>query len=77
MRMGAHGVPQPRPQARPLMALMPVPVVMAVAMAMVMAVVVIVIVIMMRTDRGVHGIQHAPVNALPHIDKYQGRAVAN
>jgi hypothetical protein len=75
MRMGAHGVPQPRPQARPLTALMPVPVVVAVAMVMVMAVAVIVIVV--RTDRGVHNIQHAPVNALPHIDKYQGRAVAN
>jgi hypothetical protein len=73
--MGAHGVPQPRPQARPLVALMlmAVPVVVTVAMAMVTAVAVIVV----RTDRGVHDIQHAPVNALPHIDKYQGRAVAN
>jgi hypothetical protein len=28
-------------------------------------------------DRGAHDVQHALINALPHIDKYQGRAVAN
>ncbi|HEY7277727.1 MAG TPA: hypothetical protein VH594_17280 [Trebonia sp.] len=44
-----------------------------VTMGMAMAVVVLVV----RAVRGVHDVQHALINALPHIDKYQGRALAN
>ena len=73
MRMGAHGVTQPRPQARPLTAVMLMAVTVVVTMSMAMAVAMTVV----RADRGVHDVQHAPINALPHIDKYQGRAVAN
>lgn len=40
-------------------------------------VVVVVTVIQVRAVHGVHGIQNARINALPHIDKYQGRALAN
>jgi hypothetical protein len=71
MRMGAHGVRQPRSQARPLTAVMLMTVL--VTMAVVMAVAVLVV----RADRGVHDIQHARINALPHIDNYQRRAIAN
>jgi hypothetical protein len=42
-----------------------------VTMSMVMAVIVV------RAVRAVHDVQHALINALPHIDKYQGRALAN
>jgi hypothetical protein len=38
---------------------------------------VFVLVVVMRAARAVHDIQHARVNALPHIDNYQGRALAN
>jgi hypothetical protein len=73
--MGAHGVTQPRPRARPLTAVMlmavTVPVVVTVTMSMAVAVIVV------RADRGVHEVQHALINALPHLDKYQGRAIAN
>jgi hypothetical protein len=40
-------------------------------------VVVVVTVIQVRAVHGVHDIQNARINALPHIDKYQGRALAN
>jgi hypothetical protein len=40
-------------------------------------VVVVVTLIQVRAVHGVHGIQNARINALPHIDKYQGRALAN
>lgn len=73
MGMGAHGVTQPRPRARPLTAVMLMLMAMTVVVTMSMAVAVIV----MRADRGVHDVQHALINALPHIDKYQGGAVAN
>jgi len=36
-----------------------------------------VVVLVVRAVRGVHDVQHALINALPHIDKYQGRALAN
>jgi hypothetical protein len=69
--MGAHGVTQPPPPVRPLAAVMLMTVLVAVSMVMTVAIIVV------RAERGVHDVQHAPVNALPHIDKYQGRAVAN
>lgn len=34
-------------------------------------------VIVVRAARAVHIIQHARENALPHINTYQGRALAN
>jgi hypothetical protein len=52
---------------------MTVTVPVVVTMSMVMAVAVLVV----PADRGAHDVQHALINALPHIDKYQGRAVAN
>ena len=73
MGMGAHGVTQPCPPARPLTAVMLMLMAMTVVVTMSMAVAVIV----MRADRGVHDVQHALINALPHLDKYQGRAIAN
>ncbi|HEX7164924.1 MAG TPA: hypothetical protein VF223_27235 [Trebonia sp.] len=63
---------QPRPQARPA-AIMRVTVAVVVTMAVVMAVAVLVV----RAIRGIHDVQNALINALPHIDKYQGHALAN
>jgi len=56
-----------------------VPVLMAVTMAVIVlvAVIVAVFVIAARIVYGVHAIQDARINALPHIDKYQVSAVAN
>jgi hypothetical protein len=71
--MGAHGVRQPRQQARAVTAARLITVAVAVTMTVVMAVVVIVV----RAVRALHNIQHARINALPHIDKNQGRALAN
>ena len=73
MGMGAHGVTQPRPRARPLTAVM----LMAVTVAVIMSMAIAVVVLVVRAVRGVHDVQHALINALPHIDKYQGRALAN
>jgi hypothetical protein len=50
---------------------------MAVAMIMIVAVGVITIVVAVRSAHIVHGIQHARINALPHINNYQARAHAN
>jgi len=50
---------------------------MLMAMTVVVTMSMAVAVIVMRADRGVHDVQHALINALPHIDKYQGGAVAN
>jgi len=56
-----------------------VTVLMAVLMTVIVAVttVVVVLVVVLRTARAFHDIQHARINALPHLDKYQRRAVAN
>jgi hypothetical protein len=75
MRMGAHGVTQPPPRARPGAAVMHMTVTVTVVVTMVMVMAVVVLVV--RAVRAVHDVQHALINALPHIDKYQGRAVAN
>ena len=54
-------------------------IVVLTTLAVLMAVIVFVfvLVVVMRAARAVHDIQHARVNALPHIDNYQGRALAN
>ena len=50
---------------------------MTVTVVMVMVMVMAVVVLGVRAVLAVHDVQHALINALPHIDKYQGRAVAN
>jgi hypothetical protein len=53
----------------------PVPVLVTVIVAV--STVMVVLVVVLRTARAFHDIQHARINALPHLDKYQRRAVAN
>lgn len=48
-----------------------------VAVVVTMAVVMAVAVLVVRAIRGIHDVQNALINALPHIDKYQGHALAN
>jgi len=40
-------------------------------------VLIVVTVLVTRAARAVHVVQHARENALPHINTYQGRALAN
>ena len=54
-----------------------VPVTVLMAVSTVVSTVVLVLVVVMRTAHALHSIQHARINALPHLDNYQGRAVAN
>jgi cell division protein FtsW (lipid II flippase) len=84
-------VPQAREHAGPVLVVVMIAVVlvlvavMVITVVMVMTVVVlveatvvvVVTVIQVRAVHGVHDIQNARINALPHIDKYQGRALAN
>jgi hypothetical protein len=63
-------VPQAREHAGPV-------VVVVMIIVVLVTVVVVVTVIQVRAVHGVHDIQNARINALPHIDKYQGRALAN
>jgi hypothetical protein len=60
-----------------LVAVMVITVVMTVVVLVEATVVVVVTVIQVPAVHGVHDIQNARINALPHIDKYQGRALAN
>jgi hypothetical protein len=48
-----------------------------VTMAVTVRMVVTVLMIVVRAARAVHVDQHARENALPHINTYQGRALAN
>jgi hypothetical protein len=48
-----------------------------VAVVVLMTVAVLVIAVGAQAAHAVHDIQHARVNALPHIDKYQARVLAN
>ena len=88
MRMRAGDVQQAPRQASPGPAVVPATVdamavvvltTVTVLMTVIVAVstVVVVLVVVMRTARAFHDIQHARINALPHLDKYQRRAVAN
>jgi cell division protein FtsW (lipid II flippase) len=77
-------VPQARDHAGPVVvvvmitvAVMVITVIVVVLVAATVVVVVVVTVIQVRAVHGVHDIQNARINALPHIDKYQGRALAN
>ena len=60
-----------------LMAVMVITVVMVMVGLVEATVVVVVTVIQVRAVHGVHDIQNARINTLPHIDKYQGHALAN
>jgi hypothetical protein len=56
------------------------PVIMVIVVVMLIVVIVVVmtiVVVVVRAVDAVHSIQNARINALPHIDKYQGRALAN
>ena len=88
MRMRARDVPQAAPGRRArardrahmtIMVLVVVTVLMTVAVlvAVFVIVAVLVIVAVARAAHAVHDIQHARVNALQHIDKYQTRVLAN
>jgi hypothetical protein len=65
MRVRAHGMQQATDYPGP------------VAVLVTVLVVVTVLVIVVRAAPAVHIIQHARENALPHINTYQGRALAN
>jgi len=92
MRMRARDVPQARQYAGPvlvtalvmtimMLVLMTVAVLMTptvlVAVLVLVLVAVLVIAVVARAAHAVHDIQHARVNALQHIDKYQARVLAN
>jgi hypothetical protein len=90
--MRARDVPQARQRTGPVLVavlimtimvlvlaavLMNPTVLVAVAVLMTVAVAVLVIAVGAQAAHAVHDIQHARVNALPHIDKYQARVLAN
>jgi hypothetical protein len=75
MRMRARDVRQARQYAGAVLVLVIVVVLVTVTMGV--SVIVAVTVVVVRAARAVHDIQHAPVNALQHINSYQGRALAN
>jgi Ca2+/Na+ antiporter len=90
--MRARDVPQARQHARPVLVavlvmtivvlvavtvLMTVAVLVAVLVLVLVLVVLLVIAVVARAAHAVHDIQHARVNALQHIDKYQARVLAN
>ena len=88
MRMRARDVPQARQHARPVLVgvlVMTIMVLVAVAVLVLVLVAVLVLVLVVllviavvaRAAHAVHDIQHARVNALQHIDKYQARVLAN
>jgi hypothetical protein len=93
VRVRPDPVPQAREQAGPVVVVVMLIVVLVTVAVMVstvvmvrivvvlvaetVVVVVVVTVIQVRAVHGVHDIQNARINALPHIDKYQGRALAN
>jgi hypothetical protein len=57
--------------------IMTIIVLVAVTVAVLVAVLVLVIAVVARAAHAVHDVQHARINALPHIDKYQARVLAN
>jgi hypothetical protein len=59
--------------------IMTIMVLVAVTVLMTVAVLVAVLVIAVvaRAAHAVHDVQHARIDALPHIDKYQARVLAN
>jgi hypothetical protein len=57
--------------------LVAVTVLVTVIMLVAVTVLVAVIVLAVRLVHDLHGIQNAPIDALPHINKYQARAHAN
>ena len=84
MRMRARDVPQARQHTRPvLVAVLVMTIMVLVAVTVLMTVAVLVLVVLLviavvaRAAHAVHDIQHARVNALQHIDKYQARVLAN
>jgi hypothetical protein len=54
-----------------------VAVIVLVLVAVIVIVAVLVIAVVAQAAHAVHDIQHARVNALQHIDKYQARVLAN
>jgi heme/copper-type cytochrome/quinol oxidase subunit 2 len=81
MRVRSHRVQQatgyPGTAAAAVTRLMVVTVFMIVTVTMLVVVTVRVAVIVVRAARAVHVDQNARENALPHINTYQGRALAN
>ena len=81
MRVRAHGMQQATEYHGPVAVLVLVLVVVTRPVTLTRLVIVLVIVtelvIVVRAAPGVHIIQHARENALPHINTYQGRALAN
>jgi hypothetical protein len=57
--------------------IMTIIVLVAVTVAVLVAVLVLVIAVVAQAAHAVHDVQHARINALPHIDKYQARVLAN
>jgi cell division protein FtsW (lipid II flippase) len=82
MRMRAHDVKQARQDASSVTVIVPVVIMtivlhVTVTVLMTVFVVAFVVAFVVRAAHAVHDIQHARINALPHINNYQGRALAN
>lgn len=81
MRVRAHGMQQatddPGPVAVVVTVFMVVTRLVTLTRLVIVIVLVVVLVIVVRAAPAVHIVQHARENALPHINTYQGRALAN
>jgi hypothetical protein len=83
MRVRAHGMQQATEYPGPVAVLVALLVIVTALVVVFVVVFVTVLVIMtelvivVRAAPAVHIIQHARENALPHINTYQGRALAN
>ena len=77
MRVRAHGMQQATDYPGPVAVTVTVTVLVTVLVIMTVLVIVTALVIVVWAAPAVHIIQHARENALPHINTYQGRALAN
>jgi hypothetical protein len=77
MRVRSHRVQQATGYPGTAAVAMVVTMVMTVRRVVTVRMVVTVLMILVRAARAVHVDQHARENALPHINTYQGRALAN
>jgi hypothetical protein len=77
MRVRSHRVQQATGYPGTAAVAMVVTMVMTVLRVVTVRMVVTVLMILVRAARAVHVDQHARENALPHINTYQGRALAN
>ena len=77
MRVRPHGVPQATDYPGPVAVVVTRRMIVTVLMSVTVIMSVRIAVTVVRAARAVHVDQHARENALPHIDTYQGRALAH